>query len=547
MNINARIKLKVNTFSFCLVAVSIMAWSAAAPAAESLPSKLNKWETADFVFETKSISKNPFDTEITALFTNTSSGKTYRSSLFYNADNQYVSRVSLPESGEWRYKLESSLSDLNGRVGSVQVGSATSRGKVMIDKDTRKTFLYENGEIYNPQAYELDWLFSLDQTNNTLTQTKSIINYIKNGGFNQVLINVYAYGSSNKNSWATKDLDPKYNFNKTKIFPFLGTNEQPDYSALNVDYFKKLDEKIAYLNQQGIEAHLMIYVWNKGVNWPDLGSKEELRYFNYVINRYSGYNNIIWDISKEAMDYNHANAQFINDRIDIIRKLDPRDHLITLHDFIYAESPYLASKLDYISIQEWAPDIAKKTDDLNRLHPDKPVHNIENGCYETTTHRIFSGAFNSAEACLDRNYQIYFNGAYTTHYWQNTSWFELNFEPQILPEKQQPNMTYQKVFSEFMNAYPLKSWKPHRFHFATWALINDKQDIVFYLPADADGVKGHLTPEYNKLKFKRTWLSMHTGKRVDGGEWDMKGYEWIDGNKPDELIGQPAVLILTHE
>ncbi|KGT88702.1 DUF5060 domain-containing protein [Enterobacter cancerogenus] len=546
MNVNTNFMFKVKSLSVSLIALSVMAWSASSAAAENLPTTLHKWQTGDFIFETATKNQQPFDVETTAIFTHTKSGKTYRSVLFYNGGNDFVSRVSLPESGEWRYKIESSLPDLNGRSGSVQITEANSRGKVMVDKATRKTFTYENGDVYNPQAYELDWLFSLDQKDNSLTQTKSIVDYIKQGGFNQVLMNVYAYGSSNKNSWATKDLDPKYNFNKTEIFPFLGTNDKPDYSALNVDYFKKLDEKIAHLNNQGIEAHLMIYVWNKGVNWPALGSKEELRYFNYVINRYSGFNNIIWDVSKEAMDYNHANAQFINDRIDIIRKLDPREHLVTLHDFIYAESPYLASNLDYISIQEWAPDIAKKTEDLNRLHPDKPVHNIENGCYETTTHRIFSGAFNSAEACLDRNYQIYFNGAYTTHYWQNTSWFELNYEPQKLPKEKQPNMVYQKVFSEFMGNYPLKTWKPHRFHFSTWSLINDKKEIVFYLPADADDVKGHLTPEYSMLKFKRTWLATQTGKRIDGGEWDMKGYEWIDGNKPDELIGQPAVLILTH-
>lgn len=532
---------RISQALFCL---ALSAYSISALAQEMLPSSLSQWQTGDFVFETKSVVNEPFDRVISAEFTNKKTGRLYRSSLFYNGNNQYVSRVALPEAGEWNYKVNSDIKELNGREGTLNVTAATTKGKVIIDSSTNKTFLYENGDVYNPHAYELDWLFGLDQDNDDLQQTKSIISYLKTGGFNQVLMNVYAYGSSNKNAWATQDIDKKYNFNESNLFPFLGTNTKPDFSSLNVDYFKKLDQKIAYLNKEGIEAHLMIYVWNKGVNWPVLGSKEELRYFEYVVKRYSGYSNIIWDVAKEAMDYKHANAQFINDRINIIRDLDPNKHLVTLHDFIYAESPYLAANLDYISIQEWAPDIAKKTEDLNKLHPLMPVHNIENGCYETTTHRIFSGAFNTAEACLDRNYQIYFNGAFTTHYWQNTSWFELNYEPNKLPKDKQPNMGYQKIFRDFIDAYPLKNWKPQRFTFATWALVNENKDILFYLPADADGVKGHLTLDFKNFKFKRTWLSTHSGKRIDGGVWDMMNQRWVDGNKPSELLGQPAVLIL---
>ncbi|EMM4086395.1 DUF4038 domain-containing protein, partial [Shigella flexneri] len=330
-------------------------------------------------------------------------------------------------------------------------------------------------------------------------------------------------------------------FNLAKIFPFAGDNEHPDYSTLNIDYFKKLDQKIAYLDSQGIQTHLMIYVWNKGVNWAPLGSKEDQRYFDYVIKRYSGYNNIIWDVAKESMDYGHANAQFLNDRINRIRSLDPRHHLVTLHDFIYAESPFLSANLDYISIQEWAPNVAEKTRELVKLNPQKPIHNIENGCYEMITHRIFSGGYNTAETCLDRNYQIYFNGAFTTHYWQDTSWFELNYEPQKLPADQQPKMTYQKVFNKFIESHPLTTWRPQQFHFATWSLVDDNKDIVFYLQADGDGVKGHLTPEYKDIKYHAKWVSTQTGEEFVVDDKDMMGQIWIDAMKPDILVGKPAL------
>ncbi|AOR65778.1 DUF5060 domain-containing protein [Pectobacterium wasabiae] len=535
-------KYKIPALKFSMVALSVLA-STYVMAAESIPSTFKKWQTQDFVFETKEKVNSPFDQELIATFTSDRTGKTYVSHMFYDGESQYVSRVSLPEEGKWEYKVTGDIKDLNGRTGVITVSSASSKGKVIVDPDTKKTFKYENGDIYTPHAYELDWLFSLDKNDDSLSQTKSIISYIKDGGFNQVLMNVYGYGAIKTGGWATKDIDKRYNFNEVKEFPFMGNNAEPDYSALNVEFFKALDKKIAYLNEQNVQAHLMIYVWNKSVNWAPLGSKEDKRFFDYVIKRYSGYNNIIWDVAKEAMDYNHANAQFINDKIDRIKVLDSNKHLITLHDFIYAQSPFLAAKLDYISIQEWSPDVAKKTSDLVALHPNKPVHNIENGCYETTTHRIFNGAYNTAESCLNRNYEIYFNGAFTSHYWQNTSWFELNYEPQKLPKDKQPNMSYQKIFRAFIDKYPLTHWKPHRFNFATWSLVNDKEGIVFYLPADGDGIKGHLTPDYKDDKFEMTWFSTLTGKEYSAGIRDVR-YIWIDANKPAELVGEPAILVM---
>jgi len=532
--------LKSNKLRF-LISSAIFFSASSSWAAENIPTKIGKWETSDFVFETKSAVKNPFDKNIVAIFSNAETGHTYKSPLFYNGENQFVSRVSLPEKGKWNYTLQSDIDELNNRNGIVQVNDSSSKGTVVIDNDNKKSFRFENGDIYIPRAYELDWLFALDQQDNDLHQTKSLISYIKNAGFNQVLMNVYAWGrDTNQSTWAIQKVDEKYDFNQVKAFPFLGDNTNPDYSALNVDYFKKLDEKIKYLDQQGIETHLMIYVWNKGVNWPTLDSKEEKRYFDYVIKRYSGFNNIIWDVSKEALDYKHANAQFVNDRIDRIRQIDPRHHLITLHEWIYSQAPALADNLDYISIQEWAPNISQKMKELNEKYPDRPVHNIENGCYETTSQKLFTGAYNTAETCLDRNYQIYFSGSFTNHYWQDTSWYKVNYEPQKLPTKEQPNMEYQQVFRDFTDAHPLNNWRPYTFQWYPLSLVNDQHDILMYLPDSTDSARGRLTREFKGRKYQATWLATHTGKKIDAGVTEMTG----GANKPQEFIGQPAILML---
>ncbi|EMM4086399.1 DUF5060 domain-containing protein, partial [Shigella flexneri] len=147
---------------------------------------LAQWQTHDFVFTTKNVSKEPFDVDFYADFKNEDTGKTLHVPGFYNGENEYVARIALPEKGRWTYNVVAS-NDSNGKTGEVTVVASDKKGKVFVDPVTKTTFRYENGDIYTPSAWELDWLFYLDQDNNDLKQTKSIVSYLRSAGFNQVL------------------------------------------------------------------------------------------------------------------------------------------------------------------------------------------------------------------------------------------------------------------------------------------------------------------------------------------------------------------------
>src|SRR5690606_11877931 len=108
-------------------------------------------------------------------------------------------------------------------------------------------------------------------------------------------------------------------------------NDNPDFSKLNIEFFKHFDRVMNHLYEKGIVAHLMIYVWNKEVNWPAMYSKDDNRFFDYVIKRYQGYSNMIWDVSKEALDYGRCDIPYINERIERIRRADAYNRLITVH------------------------------------------------------------------------------------------------------------------------------------------------------------------------------------------------------------------------
>ncbi|MEM7014031.1 MAG: hypothetical protein AAF585_21440, partial [Verrucomicrobiota bacterium] len=102
---------------------------------------------------------------------------------------------------------------------------------------------------------------ALDADNpDDIPRTRQIISEVAKNGFNQVVMNVYAYDAG----FGEKDkIQPENNFAQPSVFPFGGDNENPDFSTLEVTFFQRLDRVI---------AHLMIYVWNKKVNWPEAGS-----------------------------------------------------------------------------------------------------------------------------------------------------------------------------------------------------------------------------------------------------------------------------------
>ena len=107
-------------------------------------------------------------------------------------------------------------------------------------------------------------------------------------------------------------------------------------------YFQRYDEMVEALRDQGIVAHLMLKVYNKLVNWPAPGSRDEERYFQYVTARYQGYCNVVWDFSKEA--YYEKDKTLQRRLVDLIRTTDAYHRLTTAHDNdVYDWDPALSS------------------------------------------------------------------------------------------------------------------------------------------------------------------------------------------------------------
>jgi hypothetical protein len=501
-------------------------------------------------FKIKNIGEtNPFDQDFTAEL-KSDSGKILLVQGFYNGSNTFRLRFTPNQVGNYILSTKSSLLELNGQTKSIKVdANPVFEGAVEVSPQNKNKFQYQNGKPYHALAFELDWLFALDYaTSPQLPKTKQLIDSIANYGFNQIVMNVYAYDVG----WKVADNVPaNYQYKQPNYSVFEGDNANPNFEKLNLKLFQHLDQVVAYLHEKGLVAHVMIYVWNKKVTWPAMYSAADNRYFDYVIKRYQAYPNIIWDISKEALDYGRCDIPYINERIERLRKLDQYKRLVTVHDYEYCSRE--PNKVDFISIQNWRNDLYSTSIQALQRHTDKPVMNIEHGGYEKGPYLSFEGNYTSPEVCLIRNYECAFAGLYSSYYWQNTAWNIVVFDP-LNPKNTftKPRFDYYKHFQNFLTKHPFDTLKAYAPKLTTngriekdnlsssgYALTNDLDQYLYLVPGTNSQIN-IVTPKPASGKLETQWFNIFTGeytKPETSDWWNWKGFScpWP---------GQYAVLIV---
>ncbi|MWW25278.1 DUF5060 domain-containing protein [Algibacter lectus] len=478
--------------------------------------QIPKWEVLDISFTNNVDVKSPYTAKFKAVFTH-ENGFIQEVPGFYNGNNEWIIRFSSSLEGQWRFETKADVNKLSGKKGKVTVTEAkeNNHGAVTVNKEDPQHFYYEDGTPYFLLAFECDWLYALDYHNDkNLPKTEHLLNLIEESGFNQVVMNVFSYDVSWKKDEKLKD-HPEHEFGGPKnIFPFLGNNEKPDYSALNPEFFQKLDRTISLMHDKRIVSHLMIYVWNKLVAWPDMNTEADNMYFDYVVKRYQAFPNVIWDISKEALFYGRADEAYIHGRIERVRANDEFNRLLSVHDFKYCSR--FPEKVDFISTQNWVHDIYNKMLDARNKFKDKPVFNIEHGGYEGSPYKVFTGDYTNAETCLRRNYMCLFAGVYTTYYWQGASWNVIIYNPFEQPESFiKPKFEYfehmQKLFTQF-NFSKMKPtpWK----NGSAYNLTDDNETVLLYIHKENYGIDAaFLRKEHNNRTVQ--WFNTLTGEFSD--------------------------------
>ncbi|NJB83535.1 apiosidase-like domain-containing protein [Wenyingzhuangia aestuarii] len=489
--------------------------------------KTVQWEVNDLIYKTKSEIKDPFSKEVYAIVSDENG--TQKIPIFYNGNKQWVFRYSSASVGKKTFVLESEIKELHKKKGKIVVTKNTKKnrhGGVVLNKENPQHLFYQDGSHYFNLAFECDWLFALDYNQKTIPKTEHLLSLVEKYGFNQIVMNVYSYDVKwPKDKRLLKYPEHEYG-SREDIFPFLGSNSNPDFSALNVDFFRHFDKVISSMHDKEIVSHLMIYVWNKLVNWPDMQSKADNMYYDYVVKRYQAFPNIVWDVSKEALHYERATKEYISERIARTRKLDAFNRLVSVHDYGFCRNH--KDEVDFISMQNWQHTLYQNMLKAKKDFPNKPIFNIEHGGYEESPYVVFPGAYDNAEACLRRNYMCLFAGGYTTYYWQGMSWNAVIHNPFEQPANFiKPKFNYFKNMRTLFDTVNFENCEPmSHYNSAGYNLTNVKDGIVLmYAPKENNwvGASKVIADKFNYKNATKQWFNTLTGEFTKEEKYVKKG------------------------
>jgi hypothetical protein len=409
---------------------------------------IEQHHTHDFAFRAQ-VENNPFDVELTGEFRGPD-GALLRIPGFHDGGGVWKIRFSPTRTGSWSLRTVSPVAALNGRTeAGIRCTPNTNpdiHGALRVDPAHPYHFVWEDGARYFLMGYECDWLWAIGMRDPDRGDMRRFVDQLASRGFNHVILNVYAHDTT----WNTGRRN-QWDYGPPELFPWEGTNEQPDHSRLNPEFFRAYDRVIEYLRDKGIVAHLMIKVYNKLVNWPPPGSRGEERWFRYIAARYQACSNVVWDFSKEAY-YEKDNA-LQKKLIDLVRATDAYHRPTTVHDHdAYDWDPVLNANLDFRSDQQhsqWAEMVA-----FDRAVRKRPVVNVEfgyeRGVEDLPTYRVMQ----DWPEVLRRAWLIYLAGGYGVYYYSNTAW------DLIKPEPEPPGYARFQLLKETLSALPYWRMEP---------------------------------------------------------------------------------------
>jgi hypothetical protein len=394
-------------------------------------------------------SGNPFDVEVRGEFTGPD-GTRIAVPGFYAGANNWKVRFSPTVVGRWSMTTVSPFAALNGHtetdIQCTKNSNPAIHGGLLVDPVNRHHFLYEDGSRYFLMGYEADWLWGADSKDPERKVMHHLIDQMVARGFNHVLVNIYAHDTS----WSPGHQN-QWDYGPPETYVFGGTNEKPDHTRLNTAFFNVYDGMMNALLDKGIVANVMIKVYNKMVNWPQPGSKDEERYFRYVTARYQAYPNVVWDFSKEA--YNERDKSLEKRLIDLIRSNDGYHRLTTSHDNdLYDWDAKLNTNLDFRTDQEhffWKEMLL-----FDRQLLPWPIVNselyYERGVDDLPTYAIKQ----DWQEMLRGAYEVYLSGGYFVYYYANTAW------DVVKPDPEPPGMPRFQILKENLSALPYWLMEP---------------------------------------------------------------------------------------
>ena len=394
---------------------------------------------------------NPFLVQVSAVVTGPH-GTSMVVPGFYDGDGVWKIRFCPNVEGTWGYVTHSADPELDGQRGEVRcVASENSRvhGALMVDPQHPHHFLYEDGTRPFVLGYEANWLWALTHLGDEEVTLRRFLDRIASFGFNHIFVNTYAHDTR----WCPGKTEER-DYGPPPMYAWEGTNEAPDHLHLNPEYWRRFDAMMDALLERGLTAHIFLKVYNKQVNWPDPYSAGDELFFRYVVARYQGFSNVVWDFSKEAK--NEPDKAYLASRLSLMRALDGHRRLVTVHDddVFYWDARH-AGQVDFVTDQ-YHRDLAA-TLMLQRRHFGCPIIN-EEYAYECGPGGLDDKTYprsHTAEEHALQSWEVAFGGGYPGYYYTYTAW------DVIRPDDEPPGYALHQRLVEFMRQVEWWELEPH--------------------------------------------------------------------------------------
>jgi hypothetical protein len=307
---------------------------------------IHVWEMQELSF----IAVNPYNNaykEVTIWVDLSGPGFNKRIYGFWDGGNNFRVRVVAMQPGRWTWKLGSNTKDpgLTAKSGSFNAIAWTEAEK--IQNPLRRGFIRASANKHALVYADSTAYFAIGDTWFSMPSNrfkwyndnrvrpigpeagfKDYVRLRKAQGYNWInLIAAFPNWKTDDSSWLLRMHDSARtivrtawmdfgsrsakNMNNEGGLPFFYPGKVPGYEnffpdmdRINPEYFKALDRKIAYLNENGfvpfIEASRRdaSLLWSKYYGWP----ASYVRYMQYIFSRYQAYNTVLGPVHLDIID-----------------------------------------------------------------------------------------------------------------------------------------------------------------------------------------------------------------------------------------------------
>jgi hypothetical protein len=221
--------------------------------------------------------------------------RTFKMPAYWDGGGRMVIRFAPTEAGGWDFRVTSNIESWNGKTGQFSATESEAPGFVRVANVHH--FAYTAGDGNNPHLWMGDTLMRL-----ALVEDEAYRQFV-DARASQKFTHIRA------SAMATGDT--------AKAFP---TPEAPD-----LGYFRKLDERIRYINQKGMTVDLLLAGGGNQLRqlFPAWGDRA--LYVRYLVARYAGMN-ITWGGVEDFEDYDDGRG-LLKEIGLLLKQKDPYQHL----------------------------------------------------------------------------------------------------------------------------------------------------------------------------------------------------------------------------